>query len=51
MKFASFVLRNTFRNRRRTILTILSISMSLFLIATLRTLLKSIVLSKPFQTK
>jgi putative ABC transport system permease protein len=42
MKFLSLVLRNTFRNRRRTILTILSIGMSLFLIATLRTLLESL---------
>src|SRR5215813_10584291 len=42
MKYLSFVLRNTFRNKRRTILTILSISMSLFLICTLRTLLESL---------
>jgi putative ABC transport system permease protein len=39
MKFLRLIFRNTFRNRRRTILTILSISMSLFLISTLRTLL------------
>jgi putative ABC transport system permease protein len=39
MKFLPFILRNAFRNRRRTVLTILSISMSLFLISTLRTLL------------
>ncbi len=39
MKFLTLILRNTFRNRRRTILTILSITMSLFLITTLRTLL------------
>jgi putative ABC transport system permease protein len=42
MKFVSFVLRNTLRNRRRTVLTILSISMSLFLISTLRTLLEQL---------
>ena len=42
MKFFSFIVRNTFRNRRRTILTILSIGMSLFLISTLRTLLQSL---------
>jgi putative ABC transport system permease protein len=42
MKFFPLILRNTFRNRRRTILTILSISMSLFLISTLRTLLDSL---------
>src|SRR2546427_9640316 len=42
MKFLRLVLRNTFRNKRRTILTILSIGMSLFLISTLRTLLTSL---------
>jgi putative ABC transport system permease protein len=42
MKYLSFVLRNTFRNRRRTILTVLSIGMSLFLICTLQTLLESL---------
>ncbi|HEX4999363.1 MAG TPA: FtsX-like permease family protein [Terriglobia bacterium] len=42
MKFVSFVLRNTFRNRRRTVLTVLSIGMSLFLICTLRTLLEAL---------
>ena len=42
MRFLTFIFRNTFRNRRRTILTILSISMSLFLISTLRTLLESL---------
>ena len=42
MKFIRLILKNTFRNRRRTILTILSISMSLFLISTLRTLLESL---------
>lgn len=39
MKFLSFIIRNTFRNRRRTVLTVLSIAMSLFLISTLKTLL------------
>ncbi len=39
MKFLLLILRNAFRNRRRTILTVLSISMSMFLISTLRTLL------------
>jgi putative ABC transport system permease protein len=48
MKFVHFILRNTFRNKRRTILTILSISMSLFLISTLRTLLDA--LENPPQT-
>jgi putative ABC transport system permease protein len=42
MKFLRLILKNTLRNRRRTILTILSISMSLFLISTLRTLLTSL---------
>jgi len=42
MKFLPFILRNAFRNKRRTILTILSISMSLFLISTLRTLLNQL---------
>jgi putative ABC transport system permease protein len=42
MKFLPLILRNTFRNRRRTILTVLSISMSLFLVSTLRTLLDAL---------
>src|SRR5262245_57995545 len=42
MKFVALIIRNTLRNRRRTLLTILSISMSLFLICTLRTLLDSL---------
>jgi putative ABC transport system permease protein len=42
MKYLSFVLRNTFRNKRRTILTVLSIGMSLFLICTLRSLLEAL---------
>ncbi len=39
MKYLRFLLRNLLRNRRRTILTVTSIAASLFLIATLRTLL------------
>jgi putative ABC transport system permease protein len=42
MKFFPLILRNAFRNRRRTILTILSISMSLFLVSTLWTLLEQL---------
>jgi len=42
MKFLPLIFRNTLRNRRRTILTVLSISMSLFLISTLRTLLEQL---------
>src|SRR6188472_1085507 len=42
MKFVNFIFRNTLRNKRRTVLTILSISMSLFLISTLRTLLDTL---------
>src|SRR5215510_9714347 len=42
MKFLPLILRNAFRNRRRTILTILSISMSLFLVSTLWTLLEQL---------
>ena len=42
MKFLPLILRNALRNRRRTILTILSISMSLFLISTLRTVLEAL---------
>jgi putative ABC transport system permease protein len=42
MKFLPLILRNAFRNRRRTILTVLSISMSLFLVSTLRTLLEQL---------
>jgi len=39
MRFVPFIFRNTFRNLRRTLLTILSIGMSLFLISTLKTVL------------
>src|SRR6185295_18000039 len=42
MKFLRLILKNAFRNRRRTILTVLSISMSLFLISTLYTLLQEL---------
>src|SRR5215471_10851913 len=42
MRFIPFIFRNAFRNKRRTVLTILSISMSLFLISTLRTLLEQL---------
>jgi putative ABC transport system permease protein len=42
MKLLPFILRNVLRNKRRTILTILSIGMSLFLISTLKTLLDSL---------
>ena len=42
MKFLPLIFRNAFRNRRRTILTVLSISMSLFLISTLWTLLQQL---------
>src|SRR5262245_27538228 len=42
MKFLPLILRNKLRNRRRTILTVLSISMSLFLVSTLRTLLNAL---------
>ena len=39
MKFLGLIVRNALRNRRRTILTILSIAVSLFMLATLRTIL------------
>jgi putative ABC transport system permease protein len=42
MRFLPLIFRNALRNRRRTILTILSIGMSLFLISTLRTLLEQL---------
>jgi len=42
MRFLPFIFRNAFRNKRRTVLTVLSISMSLFLISTLRTLLEQL---------
>ncbi|MBZ5497550.1 MAG: FtsX-like permease family protein [Acidobacteriia bacterium] len=39
MKYLQFLLRNLLRNRRRTILTVTSIAVSLFLVTTLRTVL------------
>src|SRR5215469_7408467 len=48
MKFLPLIFRNLTRNRRRTVLTILSISMSLFLVSTLWTLLQE--LESPPQT-
>ncbi len=39
MKFFGLIVRNALRNRRRTILTVLSISVALFMLATLRTIL------------
>src|SRR5215470_17269484 len=42
MKLLPLIVRNAFRNRRRTVLTILSIGMSLFLISTLKSLLDSL---------
>ncbi len=39
MKFLGLLIQNVFRNRRRTILTVASIAASLFLVATLLTLL------------
>jgi len=36
MKFAHLVMRNLFRNKRRTLLTMLSVAVALFLFATLR---------------
>jgi putative ABC transport system permease protein len=39
MKYLQFLIRNLLRNRRRTLLTVSSIAVSLFLISTLRTVL------------
>jgi putative ABC transport system permease protein len=39
MKYLEFLLRNLMRNRRRTVLTVTSIAVSLFLVATMRTVL------------
>jgi putative ABC transport system permease protein len=39
MKYMEFLLRNLMRNRRRTVLTVTSIAVSLFLVATMRTVL------------
>jgi putative ABC transport system permease protein len=41
MKFLPFILRNALRSKRRTVLTVLSIVVSLFLFCTLRTVLTS----------
>src|SRR5438552_1271803 len=48
MKFVWLVLRNVFRNRRRTALTVTSIAVSLFLVTTLLTLLRE--MQNPTQT-
>jgi putative ABC transport system permease protein len=42
VKFWPLIFRNAWRNKRRTILTVLSISMSLFVISTLKTLLEQL---------
>lgn len=42
MKFLPFLIRNVFRNRRRTLLTVTSIAVSLFLVATLLTVLSEL---------
>jgi putative ABC transport system permease protein len=42
MKFLPFLLKNVFRNRRRTILTVTSIAVSLFLVTTLLTVLSEL---------
>ena len=39
MKFITLILRSLFRSKRRTILTVLSLSVSVFLIAILQSLL------------
>jgi len=41
MKFIRFMIRNLFRNKRRTVLTLSSIAVSLFLVATLLTVLSA----------
>src|SRR5438046_10570571 len=40
MTIPGFIVRNAFRNKRRLILTVLSVALSLFLFVTLRTALK-----------
>jgi len=42
MKFLPFLIRNVFRNKRRTLLTVTSIAVSLFLVATLLTVLSEL---------
>jgi putative ABC transport system permease protein len=44
-RFLPFILRSTLRNKRRTVLTILSIVISLFLFCTLRTVITSLAAS------
>ncbi|HVT45552.1 MAG TPA: FtsX-like permease family protein [Thermoanaerobaculia bacterium] len=39
MEYLTFIIRNAARNRRRTVLTVLSVAVSLFLLVSLRTLL------------
>ena len=47
IKLVLFAARNAFRNRRRAVATMLSISMSLFLISTLKTLLDKLESPSP----
>jgi putative ABC transport system permease protein len=47
IKLVLFAVRNAFRNRRRAVVTMLSISMSLFLISTLKTLLDKLESPSP----
>lgn len=42
MTLAGFILRNAFRNKRRLVLTVLSVSLSLFLFTVLRTALREL---------
>lgn len=44
-RFVPFILRSTLRNKRRTVLTILSLVISLFLFCTLRTVITSLAAS------
>src|SRR5579871_5270123 len=46
--FVRLVARNSLRNRRRTVLTLLSVSLSFFLICTLRTVLDKLETPPPF---
>jgi putative ABC transport system permease protein len=48
MKFLRLIFKNIFRNRRRTFLTVASIAVSLFLVATLRSILTE--LQNPIET-
>ena len=47
MNAATFVAKNAFRNRRRAALTVLSVAASLFLLVTLRVLLREFTWSLP----